>query len=102
MTVWRLATNIELWTLSALFGLGRSTVGRIVNETCEAITTYIGYLLKKFVPIFQGQRLQENIEGFEHKRGFPQAVGAVDGTHIPIIQPEESGTDYHNRMCFSR
>ena len=69
-------------TISVLFGLGRSTVGRIVNETCKAIPTY---LLKKIARIPQCQRLQENIEGFEHSRGFPQAVGAVDGTHIPII-----------------
>ena len=97
VTIWRLATNIELRTISVLFGLGQSTVGRIVYETCEAITTY---LLKKFVRIPQGQRLQENIEGFEHRRGFPQAVGAIDGTHIPIICPEESGADYYNRKSF--
>lgn len=31
MTVWKLATNIEYRTLSSLFGLGRSTVGKIVH-----------------------------------------------------------------------
>ena len=73
--------------------------GKIVNKTCRAITTY---LLNKFVCIPEGQRLDEDIEGFEQKRGFPQAVGAVDGTHIPIICPEDSGTDYYNRKCFTR
>ena len=33
-------------------------------------------------------------------RGFPLAVGAVDGAHIPIICPEHSGADYYNRKCF--
>ena len=97
VTIWRLATNVELRTISALFGLGQSTVGKIVNETCKAITTH---LLNKFVRIPEGQRLDEDIEGFEHRRGFPQAVGAVDGTHIPIICPEDSGADYYNRKCF--
>ena len=97
VTIWRLATNVELRTISTLFGLGQSTVGKIVNETCSAITTY---LLNKFVRIPEGQRLDENIEGFEHRRGFPQAVGAIDGTHIPIICPEDSSTDYYNRKCF--
>ena len=36
VTIWKLATNIEYRTLSALFGLGRSTVGEIVVETCRA------------------------------------------------------------------
>ena len=29
-----------------------------------------------------------------------QTVGAIDGTHIPIIQPEESSADYFNRKSF--
>ena len=65
----------------------------IVNETCRAIATY---LVNKFVCIPEGQRLDEEIEGFEHKRGLPQAVGAVDGTHILIICPEYSGADCYN------
>ena len=34
---------------------------------------------------------------FEKKWGFPQCVGAVDGSHIPIITPTEFHTDYFNR-----
>ena len=29
--------------------------------------------------------------------GFSQAAGAIDGSHIPIIRPEESASDYYNR-----
>ena len=39
VTVWKLATNIEYRTLASLFGLGRSTVGKIVLETCNIMTT---------------------------------------------------------------
>ena len=41
VTFWRLATNVELRKISALFGLGQSTVSKIVNETCKAITTHL-------------------------------------------------------------
>lgn len=37
VTIWRLATNVECRTLGELFGLGHSTVGKIVLENCEAI-----------------------------------------------------------------
>ena len=40
------------------------------------------------------------LDGFETTKGFPQAVGAIDGTHIPIIRPEQSPADYYNRKGY--
>ena len=94
VTIWKLATTIEYHTLSVLFGLGRSTVGQIVIETCAAITNY---LLPRFVKIPNGTQLKEIIDRFENLLGFPQAAGAIDGSHIPNIRPEESASDYYNR-----
>ena len=82
VTIWRLATNVEYRTLGELFGLGRSTVGKIVLETCEAIAQH---LLQVHVCFPTDQALKQVIRGFDAKSGFPQAVGAIDGTHIPII-----------------
>ena len=44
-----------------------------------------------------GTELIEDIEGFENNHGFPQCVGAVDGSHIPIISPQDCPADYYNR-----
>jgi len=37
------------------------------------------------------------VDGFEVTKGFSQAVGAIDGTHIPIIRPEQNPADYYNQ-----
>ena len=97
VTIWKLATNVEFRTLSALFGLGRSTIGAIVSETCHVIACN---LLPQYVTIPQRDKLKEIVEGFETCWGFPQAAGAIDGSHIPIIRPDESASDYYNRKGY--
>lgn len=97
VTIWKLATNVEYQTLSNTFSLGRSTVGKIVMETWHEIAVH---LLTEFVKIPSGDKLKEIVDGFENFWGFPQAVGAIDGSHIPIIRPEESGSDYYNRKGY--
>ena len=54
----------------ALFGLGRSTVGEIVLDTCEAIAVH---LMQKSVHLPSHDGLKEIKEDFEAK-GFPQAI----------------------------
>ena len=97
VTVWKLATNVEYRTLAALFGLGRSTVCTIVVQTCHVIATH---LLPQYVQIPQGEKLKEIVEGFETFWGFPQAARAIDGSHISIIRPDESASDYYNRKGY--
>ena len=97
ITLWRLATNIEYRTLSQLFGIGRSTACTITLDTCHAIRR----LLPKYVHIPVGEQMKMNVEGFAARWGFPQTAGAIDGTHIPILQPRgDSGADYFNRKGF--
>ena len=64
VTIWKLATTVEYRTLAALFGLGRSTVGEIVLETCQAIATK---LFPRYVCIPQGNMLREVVDGFEKR-----------------------------------
>ena len=40
------------------------------------------------------------MDGLENRWGFPQTVGAIDGSHIPILKPQESASDYYNRKGF--
>ena len=40
------------------------------------------------------------MEGFETYCGFPQAAGAIDGSHIPILRPDESASNYYNHKGY--
>ena len=78
VTIWRLATNVKYRTIAQLFGLGRSTVGEIVLETCEVIAEQ---LLPKYVHVPSDNRLREIVDGFRLQWGFLQTIGAIDGTN---------------------
>ena len=68
-----------------------------VCTTTHAITQH---LLPKYAKMPCQDRLREIVQEFETLWGFPQVVGAVDGTHIPILKPTECPSDYYNRKGF--
>ena len=43
------------------------------------------------------EEVEESSSLFYAKYGFPQCIGAIDGTLVPIKQPSENSTDYINR-----
>ena len=93
ITLWCLATSCEYRTISHLFGIGRSTVCEVVHNTVNAIVKKLKHQYL-FFPIGEAQK--EVINGFETKWGFPQCVGAIDGSHIPIQAPLLNLTGYFN------
>jgi len=50
-------------------------------------------LLPKYIQTPHGERLQSIVDGFASKWGFPQCVGAIDGSHIPIVSPLDCPAD---------
>ena len=68
-----------------MFGVAKETVCITVNDVCQATV------------MVSGERIAEVVSGFENKYGFPQCIGAVNETHIPILAPKECAKDYYNR-----
>ena len=94
ITLWRLSTNAEYRTIAHLFGVAKSTAREIVEEVCNAI---VRKLFKKYIAIPSREALVSIIQGFADDWGFPQCVGALDGSHIPILVPQDFPKDYFNR-----
>ena len=97
IALWRLATNGDYRTIAHLFGVSRASVCLIVRDVCDAI---VQVLLPKYIQAPHGERLQSIVDGFASKWGFPQCVGAIDGSHIPIVSPLDCPADYYNRKGF--
>uniref|UniRef100_A0A8C1N976 DDE Tnp4 domain-containing protein n=1 Tax=Cyprinus carpio TaxID=7962 RepID=A0A8C1N976_CYPCA len=86
IALWKLATGTEYRSVGHLFGVSITTVCRCVQEFCAASEVLL-------VP--------EQIHYPDQNRwGLPHCIGAIDGSHIPIIAPEEYHCDYFNHKCW--
>lgn len=79
------------------FLMGVSTIAKIIYETCEIIWKLLHPI--EMAPPTTDQWL-EIATGFFEKSQFPNCAGAVDGKHIRIECPKQSGTLYNNYKIF--
>ncbi|XP_030208666.1 protein ANTAGONIST OF LIKE HETEROCHROMATIN PROTEIN 1-like isoform X2 [Gadus morhua] len=89
-----LATGESFRSLSFQYRIGRSTVGLIVMETCEALYNVLKEDHMK-TPTTESE-WREIASGFEDKCQFPHCLGAIDGKHIYIQPPANSGSSFYN------
>ncbi|XP_047201266.1 protein ALP1-like [Girardinichthys multiradiatus] len=93
VALWRLASNIEYRTISALFGVGKSTVCRCVRDMCHAI---VALLSSTYLRPPTEQELEDSAKVFHSYLGFPHCVAAIKTLHIAIISPSSNASDYAN------
>lgn len=93
VALWRLASNVEYRTISALFGVGKSTVCRCVRDMCHAI---VALLSSVYLRPPGGQELHDSAQRCFSSWGFPHCVAAVSTLHTAIITPSNNASDYAN------
>ncbi|EGZ20975.1 hypothetical protein PHYSODRAFT_382702, partial [Phytophthora sojae] len=74
----------SLHQLRSQFGIGKSTASGIVHDVSSAIVSQMSGLVR--FPTGR-QALMKLAMRFEDGYGIPGCVGALDGCHIPIVQP---------------
>ncbi|KAH7713848.1 hypothetical protein AAVH_18793 [Aphelenchoides avenae] len=94
VTLSYLANGTSFRRLAYIFRLGRSTVGNIVKDTCNAICDLM-YPEYMKTPSTEDEWLAI-ADGFWRRWNLPNTLGAIDGKHIAIKKPPASGTLYHN------
>lgn len=88
-----LATGDALNTISFSYRLGHSTVHKIVRDTCQVITTH---LMKEMMPTPTEEMWMKIATDFYKMWNFPNCIGAIDGKHIVIQAPPNSGSMFFN------
>ena len=98
LTIRFLATGESQISLSFSFRRGKSTVSKITAENCDALHPV-------FFPPYVKPPLSNNVwkaisQEFEDLLNLPHPIGAIDGKHVRIECPKNSGTLYHNYKGF--
>ena len=88
-----LASGDSMNGLAIRFRLGNSTVQEIIKDTCDAIWEEFAPTELKLPTTEDWQRIETR---FAQRWNFPNCVGALDGKHIVIQAPNNSGSMLYN------
>ena len=93
-----LATGDSMRTISFSYWVGHSTVCTVISETCHAIWTALQPVYMK--PPTRMVEWTKISEDFCSLWNFPNCVGAIDGKHVNIQAPPNSGSEFYNYKGF--
>ncbi|XP_025154163.1 putative nuclease HARBI1 isoform X2 [Harpegnathos saltator] len=91
-----MATPNSYRCVSDRFNVGKATAWRSVQKIVHALYKKITSFIKW--PTIE--EAQQSMDTMEQQYGFPNVIGAVDGTHVKITAPQEHSESYINRKGF--
>ena len=88
-----LATGDSFVTLAGRFRVGASTVHRAIKKTCQAVWDILSPTYMKPPTRQDWQRIEHH---FSTQWNYPNCIGAIDGKHVVIQVPHNSGSQFFN------
>ncbi|KAJ8343120.1 hypothetical protein SKAU_G00330480 [Synaphobranchus kaupii] len=88
-----LATGDSYRSIASSYRTGISTVASIVPSVARAIWSS---LVANYMPVPREEDWCAIAEGFRQRWNFPNCMGSIDGKHMVIQAPPNSGSAYHN------
>lgn len=88
-----MASGSTFTDLQYTFRIGIKTISYIVREVCTTIWTELCNIYMKIPSKDDWLMIANN---FESAANFPLCLGAIDGKHIRVIKPEQSGSMFLN------
>ncbi|XP_021700679.1 protein ALP1-like [Aedes aegypti] len=93
LTLMYLAHGSSVFEISRLFRMGVTTVREVTQEVTKVLWDE---LHETFMPEVTEDKWKQCSDEFETKWNLPHCCAAVDGKHIPIRCPPNSGSLYFN------
>jgi hypothetical protein len=97
MSLARLGTGDGLRMVGEVYGVAECTISGIVKEFCKMVRLHSQ---KIFIQTPNKNRLRVLAKDFERLHNIPYIIGAIDGSHIPMLAPVIGGEDYYCRKSF--
>ena len=82
VVLYRLGGKSTVWEICTKFGIAEATVLLFTSRIITALRS-----LKSQAIIWPRDNYRQEVHrGFEEKRGFPNVIGALDGSHINLFE----------------
>lgn len=104
LTLRYLATGETMRSISSNYRVGYSTTSKIIRETCKALWDALQQQHLSFPTDTEWNQIARE---FNHLWNFPNCVGALEGKHVTIQAPANSGSTnlncrgYHSKVLMA-
>jgi hypothetical protein len=92
-----LPSGCTLSDLHYTYGIGILTLSKIIPEVCKTIWEELK--LSGMTLPSQADWLQI-VQQFEQRANLPNYIGCINGKHVRIVKPADSGSLYYNYKHF--